>query len=499
MQAIRYLITSLSPLLFSSNTGDPNMVSTLDYIPGTHLKGLFANEYIRRRGLGAEAHKDETFYRWFLRGELKITNAYIVQKKYEKVYRLLPIPQSIQKEKGKNDTAYDLLLHGEEFDIQTTGIVGYGRLSDKILHKKSVKKSLNFHHARDRKRGVSKEGQIFNYESIDEGQIFEGLIIGKSNDLKEFTLTIPNGIYYLGRSRNNQYGKIRFEIVSQESEDFTSEINIEQKPEENVVLTLLSDTIIYNENGYSTTNIEDMEKELKCKIKRAFIKQTEQEGFISVWRLKTPSEVCFKAGSCFLLENTDMEKLMELQKRGIGMKTHEGFGRFVIGWQNEEQLKVVEEKDEEKISKPEQPMSEKVNELIKTIIKEQIKNKIQTEAIKNAEEFKNIPSKSLLAKLESSVREGSFKNLIENLKNTARENLERCQNKETDLLDFLRNFSINQKEMTKIIKENGMEKLCKEISYESDNDEDFRRELEKIYLMTFLSNMRKKAKQEGEK
>jgi len=53
--------------------------------------------------------------------------------------------------------------------------------------------------------------------------------------------------------------------------------------------------------------------------------------------------------------------------------------------------------------------------------------------------------------------------------------------------------------MTKIIKENGMEKLCKEISYESDNDEDFRRELEKIYLMTFLSNMRKKAKQEGEK
>ncbi|MGC9046490.1 MAG: hypothetical protein ACP5JA_08755, partial [Thermodesulfovibrio sp.] len=62
MQAIRYSIKSLSPLLFASNTGDPNMVSTLDFIPGTHLRGMFANEYIKKRRLGENAHKDETFY-----------------------------------------------------------------------------------------------------------------------------------------------------------------------------------------------------------------------------------------------------------------------------------------------------------------------------------------------------------------------------------------------------------------------------------------------------
>ncbi|WP_353686016.1 hypothetical protein [Thermodesulfovibrio sp. 3462-1] len=67
MQAIKYCITTLSPLLLASNTGDPNMVSTLDYIPETCLRGMFANEYIKKRKLGENAHKDETFYRWFLK------------------------------------------------------------------------------------------------------------------------------------------------------------------------------------------------------------------------------------------------------------------------------------------------------------------------------------------------------------------------------------------------------------------------------------------------
>lgn len=46
MKAITYRITTLSPIILTSRTGDPNMVSTLDYIPGTHIRGIFAHEYL---------------------------------------------------------------------------------------------------------------------------------------------------------------------------------------------------------------------------------------------------------------------------------------------------------------------------------------------------------------------------------------------------------------------------------------------------------------------
>jgi len=505
MQAIRYRITSLSPLLFASNTGDPNMVATLDYIPGTCLRGMLANEYIKRKKIETEAHKDHTFYRWFLKGELKITNAYIVQEKGNKIHRLLPIPLSIQREKGEERLAYDLLLQNEEFDKLTVGIGGYGRLEDGAIYIKSVKKSLNFHHARDRERGVSKKGHIFNYESIDEGQTFEGFIIGNSEDLKEFTSIIKGGIYYLGRSRNNQYGKIKFEIISNDPEYFESEIDLKKEQEDKIILTLLSDTIIYNKFGYSTTDIKDFEEELKrklndsnIKINKAFIKQTEEEGFISVWKLKTLSEVCFKAGSCFLLEVNDkdiIKRLQELQKTGIGIRTHEGFGRFVIGWQNQNELSIYEAKDEIKLDKPAETVPQIVKDLVHNIIKEYLKKYIQTEAIEEAGDFTNLPSKSLLAKLEGSVKKDDFKNLLKNLKKTAKEKLEKCRNKDTDLYEFLMNFSINIKEKIRNIV--NMENLCNEISYQPEGDQEIQRELEKTYLITFLSTMRKKGETDG--
>jgi CRISPR-associated protein Csx10 len=518
MRAVKFRITSLSPLLFASNTGDPNMVATLDYIPGTHLRGMFANEYIKRKGLGVKAHEDSTFYNWFLKGDLKFTNAYIVQKNNNEIHGLFPIPLSIQREKGDEKKAYDLLLQDEESDKQTVPISGYGRIdksNDKSnLYKKEVKKSLNFHHARDREKGVSKEGYIFNYESIDENQTFEGYIIGNDEVLTQFIDFIKKlnkDVFYLGRSKNNQYGKVKFEIISSQPEEFLSEIKIEQGYLDNVIITLLSDTIIYNENGYSTTNLIDFENELKkhlgqeVKIKKAFIRQTDQEGFVSVWKLKTPSEVCFKAGSCFLLENledADIEKLKELQKTGIGMRTHEGFGRFVVGWQDESEFDVVKVEDEIEITKPNQ-IPDKVKELIKNIIKEKLKSELQIEAIEDAGDFtkdlKGLPSRSLLARLEGAVKEGKFRDLFKDdkddengkLKKSARDKLENCRKEDTTLYEFLRNFSLNLEDEIKNKLE--LKNLCDEIAYEPERE--FKSELEKIYLLTFLSTMRKKIKQ----
>ena len=504
MQQIKYRITSFSPLLFSSNSGDPNMVETLDYIPGTYIRGMLAQEFIKRNRL-LDAHKDETFYNLFLRGDVVFTNAYICDNLGQNTY---PVPLSFQKEKypensSKSDNGtpiYDMLFIEDGIDKKTKSIEGYYFLENNNLHTVRVKRRLNFHHARDRETGTSKEGFIFNYDSIEEGQVFEGYIIGKEERLRQIIDTIEDDIYYVGRSRSNQYGRIEFEIIEREPVDFVHEKVPDFKNYGEIVLTLISDTIIYNGNGYSTTDTMDFEKELRrlvgtdVHIKKAFIKQVEEEGFISVWKLKTPSEVCFKAGSCFLLEKVDIERLKEIQKTGIGIRTNEGFGRFVIGLQSAKKIFAPGESNEEIVpKKPEVELPNNIKGVAEKIISEYIKKQIQLKAINSAEEFttdpKRIPSKSLLAKLEGAVREGSLGTLLEGLKKTAKNKLEHCRNSKKDLFEFLKNFSINIENEIKNISEG----LCDEISYKPERE--LRAELEKTYLLTFLSTMRKKMKQ----
>lgn len=495
MKAIRYRIEALSPLLFTSNTGDPNMVSTLDYIPGTHLRGLFANEYIRKNNLKNRAEQDERFCRWFLKGDVRFLNAYITSKDERgETHSYYPVPLSVQKEKYGEDY-YDLFYKEDPPDTKVKE--GCYRFEGTLMYRESVKKSLNFHHARDRDRGASKEGFIFNYESIDEGQVFEGLILGSEEDLKEILNIVTNGIYYLGRSRNNQYGKVRFQILNKEPEDFGSEIRGLEIEQGEAVLTLLSDTIIYNENGFSVVDVREFEKAIGCKVKKAFIRATEEEGFISKWRLKTPQERCFRAGSCFLIEINaeDIPRLKELQKNGIGEMTYAGFGRFVTGWHGNETYQSEDNKKPGKTyRKPSQEVPEPVKTLVNEIILDNLISYQQKDAIKKANEFTKLPPPSLLSKLEKAVVDGKLADVLEkdNLKDKARTNLEDCRTGGQTLLEFLETYNPEFENIMKNL--SSLNNLCTEINYTPSHETI--EEIKKQFLLTFLSIMRKKAQKQ---
>lgn len=493
MKAIKYIIEALSPLLFTSNTGDPNMVATLDYIPGTHIRGLFANEYIKRMNLNGLAEKDEHFFKWFLKGNIKFLNAYIAAKDDRgdiKIY--YPVPFSIQKEKYGKDY-YDLFFMEDDKDTKID--TGYCRLDGSHIYKESVATRLNFHHARDRERGASKEGIIFNYESIAEGQTFIGYILGTEGDLNELLKIIPEGIYYLGRSRNNQYGKVRFSLFNKEPEPFESEIRVEELNAGEAVLTLLSDTIIYNENGFSSIDLSELEKEIGCEIKKSFIKVTDEEGFISKWKLKTPQERCFKAGSCFLIDikQKDIERLKELQKTGIGEMTYAGFGSFVIDWQkNDNENYTIGEIKKRKLTKPSERMPESVKNLINKLIFDNLVSFYQRKAVNEVINFKNLPPSSLISKLEKAVVDDKLEQILDdkNLKATAKNNLEICRNDSQTLLNFLKRFQININEV--LGNNNSFQKLCEDVAYTPIEQE--LTKLKKAYLSTFLNTMRKQAK-----
>ncbi|RMD59708.1 MAG: hypothetical protein D6828_01090, partial [Nitrospirae bacterium] len=258
-----------------------------------------------------------------------------------------------------------------------------------------------------------------------------------------------------------------------------------------------SDTIIYNEYGFSTTEVSALSKIIRCKIRKAFIRQKDYEGFVSVWKLKTPSETCFKGGSCFLIElkDGDINRLKELMKSGIGERTNEGFGRFVIGWQNDD-LEKLFEKEEQKFNKPDSSVPETTKNIVKETIIDVLISYQQKKALKEAYSFEKLPPPSLLGKLESAIKKGTFHDQLKNLKKTAETNLERCRSSRETLLDFLNNVDLYN--VTDILNQiSGLKDLSKEISYDIETDSEFREKLIKIYLETFLSSLRRRAKMEG--
>jgi CRISPR-associated protein Csx10 len=530
LHCLEYSITTLSPVLITIDVGEVNTVNTRDFINGGTICGALANQFIKKKMLKEDAHLDDTFCRFFLSGELKFLNAYISDKYYGNIH--FPTPLSLRKEKndrpirGRSGNTADLLWlePGDLEDTETRNIDAYVTIDDSHLRICPVKKSLNFHHTRDRETGTTKKGAIFNYESIDPQQEFKGYILGNDEILKEFLKFVKEEkleqeFFFLGRSRSAQYGKTKIKINSSEPEPFFSEVSkftpeLIDWEEGEISMTLLSDLILYNENGFSTTDINSLKEYLNLDIvkEKSFIKTGTIETYVSIWHLRKPSETCFKAGSTFLLEIPEnkqksiKERLLKLQEEGIGQRRHEGFGRVVFGWQKNEdywpidvEKEAIEKyKDSHIFSKPQYPIPPHAAGKIKVIITDFIHRKIALEAARKADEFiEHPPSKSLLNRLENmtnSLNYNDFIKKIHQLAKTAREKLNQSRTTSETLEDFLVK-EYKKIDIHKLLTSEVSTKL-KELAVLIDFDLE-RIDEEKIYRLyfsTFFNIMRKQQK-----
>jgi CRISPR-associated protein Csx10 len=531
---LTYRITTLSPLVLSKTGREGFLVNTRDFIPGTVLLGMCAARYIQRQEKLSyrNAHEDKNFQNWFLNGALCFNNAYITSKdELGNEKENIPIPLSIQQLKDEENYVYDLLFEEEEH--KSTSFEGYGRVQEEggespIIYTQPIKKSLNFHHQHDPVKGTAKQGIFFNYESIEPNQTFTGEITGSQNLLQAFKDEFKNEtIFYVGRSRNTQYGKIKLEWGVQ-----VQPLDIANRPLEitggKVSLTLLSDLLIYNENGLSTNDTRCLETLLKHKIKnndlkieKAFIKNREVENYVAVWKLRSPSENCFKAGSCFLvsgLKEDDAEKLAELVKNGIGERQKKGFGKIAVNIQQTPGLilrKLEKGKKKAPIKAPGK-VPDLTKNILATLVKNLLKEHLKLKAIMESKGFENLPAKSAIGRLEAILKakketsqktgleltEEYRKTLVNDLRKTAVDALEKCHNRQQTLLEFITAKTIKVediltltdsliKEVNRLISEkiSGMDTeavIC--------SDRGFEQELYFIYFQTFFNTMRKRKK-----
>lgn len=518
MRCIKYRITTEAPILIADTKGGDNYVTTLDFIPGSTILGMFANRLIAKKSLNKSAHTSVEFNKFFLQDNIHFTNAYIISKNdRNETLNNFPLPLSVQHDKDDNKKAYDLLFYERkesDANIQTKPFTNaQGRIDhDKVFYH-PVKKSLNFHHERDYGTGSTKKGLIFNYESINEKQIFEGYVLGEENDIEYFRKEFDDHFEArIGRSRHVQYGKVKFEFVNGINE-FDSEIPHHTIDDMSIItLTFLSDVILSNQYGFSTTDESVLLKYLQNKISNAvqfeenkfFTKDNTIENYVSVWKLKRPSEISFQAGSCFMMKgisNIDKDKLMNLQKVGIGERRSEGFGRIVFNYQKENIYSSTKINDNDNIiAKPAQPIPQTAKDKMKLIVQDIIIKEIRKNALIDEQLIKDkeqlVQSKSLISKLESFVKGSASKNdfntCLSQLRKPAMENLAKSRIENSNLYDWLMNKNnivamdiINNSHLVKI------KEILADISYEVKQDLEFNNKLYKEYFLTFFAALRK--------
>lgn len=356
-----FAVTLLSPVIITRPRGEQNTVATREYLPGTLVRGLLAGRFIRARGLGKNAHCDNSFQSLFLDDRLIFGPAWPAAG--NKAFH--PAPLSLHAEKGAvldpgaDTTLYDLLGGEPDPEVKTRILGGFVREEADKVEKISVRRRFFFHNARseDRAAGHSEEGGIFYYESLDAGQHFAGCLRGPEDLLNLLQEAVsPAGAFEAtaGRSRTAQYGRVafRFGTVAKEEENHPAEPAAggngesgtdRDRPVAEFRLTALSPLLFYNRNtGFPEVSDSILREYLQDflgvdpAVDNAFAAAAPVESFLGVWKCRTPRETAFQEGSVFHLRvnggNITRHCLRRLEATGLGEKRALGFGRVRVDW-----------------------------------------------------------------------------------------------------------------------------------------------------------------------
>lgn len=306
--------------LYLENLTQLSMISTkgeksLDYIPGSAILGYFANRYLKTNDA------DDTFNHLFILGDVKFSNAYISDYEWNEYY---PIKESIYKEKT-GDNYYDKTVNSPN------GII-LSKVHDKFMTSdgkiKSVEKEMYYHHRRPTDKSIGHvvsnalqdQGIFYQLEVISANQRFIAKIKGKGVDLKKVLKDLPSYIQ-IGKSKYTQYGNIH--IANAKVEQINNNI-IKENTE--VVCTLHSPLLLFNDKKESDLNLANLAAKLNIENPEYFIGYSQVGGYNAKWKLQKPSYIAFKAGSCIkgTLTMDSPNKLI------IGSLNQEGLGEVVI-------------------------------------------------------------------------------------------------------------------------------------------------------------------------
>lgn len=335
-----YSIRLKAPMLIKSVAG--GQTKTIPYIDGAKILGLLA-ENLGGTGL-VELQKQ---------GKLICANAYVSDGET----RYSPISASLYgiknekinvrdkayktAEKMSNDEGRQLVqLDGLYVDSDTA----------QVIKRLTVDTEIRYHHARPEDKSVghvagdeanSQEGgSFYQMESIAEGQIFSGYILGTMEQLKNvYDILTQKPVQRLGYGKSSEYGEAEFTVTSLSAGEIT------EQSHSSFVVKLNAPAILYNENAmyaadeellvsYIAAAIKEkngLPKTPKLDIVDRFLKYNTVGGFNTTWGLHKPIINAFDAGTTLVLRVNEQEEtgtvdIGRMKNVFLGERISEGYG-----------------------------------------------------------------------------------------------------------------------------------------------------------------------------
>ena len=457
LHILHYQLIVKEPLVIPKAGGDPNTVVTRQDIPGSHLWGVAAWNYLQQPN---RKSKDQDFRRLFLDGELRFLTAYLEALDNNLRKRLIPIPHSIRKFKESEN----LIDFAESLDEEQKKKpkerldFRYARLDTHVLKTQAVKIERNYHHARskDRRKGraLDNDGNIFRYEAIQAEQTFQGAVLGSADDLAQLQQWLPGeNLISIGRSRSAQYGVAKLKWIGGVKElnelsewDGFDGSSVPPDLQDRLIITTLSPLLSVNTIGHPDACFPECElaevlglntSDLECS--ESYTRTELIAGYHTHLGLPKQQWPAIAAGSVFIFDipqasgeeacASRKERLFQLERGGLGLRKGEGYGRVVVNRQGASGLTGTPKKllKDSSPEPPQKPLNQEVSNLLCSVVRTRCLSEIQQIAMKADRAINKgtvtIPSNSLLERLHLFLRQDSFVESLDRLRDPARRKL----------------------------------------------------------------------------
>ncbi|MBL8152426.1 MAG: hypothetical protein JNN15_21075, partial [Blastocatellia bacterium] len=257
MTVFTFTLQLLEPLMVTGLEGDPNSNVTLDYIPGSVIRGALISQYLKTKPANYSfdpANKAQDEYKLFFNGSVRYLNAYPSMEHHLEKIRTLPTPLSwvVQKDSKPETDIYDMccsLLPDEQTKPLSKH---FFYQQGKLVWTTKPEHQLTIHTQRERRHGRSTEsdGAVFRYESLEAYSQFIGVILVEDDSLTtSIEELLKNKELNLGGSRTAGYGRVNV-IDWKEKQDWKEAGEVNDIEEDSTfTITLLSNALVRNDEG----------------------------------------------------------------------------------------------------------------------------------------------------------------------------------------------------------------------------------------------------------
>lgn len=341
MWALKYQFDLKEKVIISSIPGgDENTWDSLQYIPGSILRGISINRFLQKNK--GKENQLQLMRSNFFESDLCFLHAY-PEAKINRL-RSLPTPLSWRKFKDASDGDDLINLAVDEKYFNDTQLQKIGQpfcflFQDENEDDQAKVLFLTPDDWYTLHINRSTKEKMFRYHSLNEGQKFIGYIISSDRAYLEkvrLLFATPEEVF-IGRSQKAEYGRVELQFIDELIENW-QEVDLTNSLDEFLTLTCLSDVLLRDEQtGAYTSELNT----IGIKPERAFKIMTRIGGFNRTVNLPIPQAQAIRAGSVYVYKNSPEVRgiLTVWQEHGLGERLHEGYGRVVVDWNNFPELK----------------------------------------------------------------------------------------------------------------------------------------------------------------